>query len=307
LTILAAAALLGSFGTAGTLNGLWSSPDARAHSLEGLKLAVGMPYGSHHHARSVQWSAVSGQPFAMTGAVPMASQTRQQAACPTKAPHVGLVADLFQKPVVRATPHLAMAQASHQVESLAALEPPEPPEPGTPPDVPAAPTAPASPVFAGLGAAPYGSANMKALVSQAQADANKSAKLALQAANAANAAYAIRQAQASAAIKVKIAAPLAVTPAQYEDLTQELEQAMHELDVSQELAALIQEGDFSFVVSVDDGKRTCILNQPSEDCDLLSAVDRARLREEVAKQVERAQSAVRQSQMKLGRVRLTNG
>ena len=291
--MIAAAALLGSFGAAGTMNGLWASPDARAHSLDGLKLAVGLPYGSTNATHKVQLSA--GTAFAATGQSDQPTQSHKAA------PHQSLVAHLFQKPLVHTTPRMVMADAASPESAPFPMEPPEPPEPPAAAEAPAAPSAPS---VAGLNQALNAPNSIKVLIAQAQADASKSAKLALQAAAAASAA---ERARAALRQQVRLDAPMAVTQSQYEGLAQELDQAVQRLEITQTLAARLDEGDFSFVVSSDDGKKTCTLGQTDGVCGLVGPADVARIRSEVATQVKLAQIAVRESQMKLARARMTDG
>lgn len=291
--MIAAAALLGSFGAAGTMNGLWASPDARSHSFDGLKLAVGLPYGSLNATHKVQLS--SSTAFAAT------DQCNESTKVHVAAPHRGLVAQLFQKPLVHATPRMVMADAASYPDAPLPTAPPAPPEPPAAATAPAAPTAPA---LAGMNLALNAPGSMKVLIAQAQADASNSAKLALQAAAAASAA---ERARAALRQDVRLDAPVAVSQSQYESLEQEFDQAVQRLELTQTLAARLDVGDFSFFVSSGDGKKTCRLGQIDGVCGLLSPADVARIRSEVETQVKLAQIAVRQSHMKLARARMTDG
>lgn len=299
LTIIAAAALLGSFGAAGAMNGLWASPDARSHSLDGFKLALGMPYGSTGTTHKMQVRA--------SNALEPLDQSGQQAQASNKARHKTLVAHLFEEPLVQSTPRMVMAQAASSAAVFSSIAPPAPqapPEPAQAVEAPAAPSPPAAPAMADLEPAPNAPGTMANMIAQAHADARKSTRLALEAAAAAGAA---EQARTSARVQVHVIAPEIVTPMHYEGLEQELDQAVRRLEITQTLAARIQEGDFSFVVSSDGGTKTCVLGQTEGVCGLISAQDVARVRSEVVAQVRLAQVAVRKSQLKLARARLTDG
>lgn len=294
--MIGAAALLGSFGAAGAMNGLWASADARAHSLDGLKLAIGLPYGSAKATPKVQLSAAT--------AFAAQCQNGKLAQVHVSEAKQSLVAHVFQKPSVRATPRLVMADATVQPQAPERGERQLPPQPPSAAEPPIAPAPPAPPALANLHPALAAPESMKSLMAQAQAEASKSAKLALQGAAAASA---LEQARNAARVKIRFETPTTLTPAQYKNLEHELDQAVQRLEITQLLAARLDEGDFSFVVSSDDGKKTCTLGQADGVCGLLSPADMARIRSEVATQVKLAQVAVRESQVKLARARLTDG
>ena len=281
-TICAAAVLLASFGAAGSINGLWATPDARASSLDGLKLALGLPYGNTTTSRKVEVRATT----ALASISPAATKPERAHAAPSKS----LVAEVFQRPLVRATPRLVMADAAPQFDVLTPVADPaplEPPEPPAPPMTPAAPFAPAT---------------LKGLKALAEAEAGRSAKWAEQAA----AAKAAEKAHIAAA-QISLDGPMFVTQSQYEGLERALDQALARLEVSQALAARINEQDPSFFVVRADGRKFCGTAQIDRDCTLLSPTDIARIRSDVAAQVKLADKELRQVQAKLSRARLTDG
>ncbi len=282
LTICAAAVLLASFGAAGSINGLWATPDARASSLDGLKLALGLPYGNTTTPRKVEVRATT----ALASTSPAATKPERAHAAPNKS----LVTEVFQRPLARATPRLVMADAAPQFDALtpvAGPAPPEPPEPPAPPMTPAAPFAPAT---------------LKGLKALAEAEASRSAKWAEQAA----AAKAAEKAHIAAA-QISLDGPMFVTQSQYEGLERSLDQALARLEVSQALAARINEQDPSFFVVRADGRKFCGTAQIDRDCTLLRPTDIARIRSDVAAQVKLADKELRQVQAKLSRARLTDG
>ncbi len=283
LTVCAAAALLVSFGAAGSINGLWATPDARAFSLDGLKLAVGLPYGNTTITRKVEVRASTA--LASTSPAPTKHQGSHAA------PNKSLVAEVFQRPLLLPTPRLVMADAAPKFDAytpVAVPVPPEPPEPPAPAVAPAAAFAPAT---------------MKGLKALAEAEANRSAKWAEQAAAAAQAA---EQAHV-AAVQISLDGPMVVTQSQYEGLEQAFDQALARLEVSQALAARINEQDPSFFVVRADGKKFCGSAQKDQACTVLSPTDVARIRSDVAAQVKLADAELRQVQAKLARARLTDG
>ncbi|OYU78149.1 MAG: hypothetical protein CFE32_02875 [Alphaproteobacteria bacterium PA3] len=293
--MIAAAALLGSFGAAGSVNGLWATPDARAYSLDGLKIALGLPYGSTGTRHTVQM----GGSTALASAGERSREARSHAAAPGES----FVAQIFQRPLVHTTPRLVTADAGAMPNRYLPSAAPEPPAPPAPAEPPAAPATPAA-AFAGISSVLSSPGAMQSLKALAEADAKRSAKLS---SRASEAAITAEQAQASAEVQIGFKEPVAVTQSQYERLEQELDQALQRLEITQTLAARVQDGDFSFVISSEDGKRTCALGQTDGVCGLVSAEDVARIRSEVVTQVKLAQVAVRQSQIKLARARLTNG
>ena len=296
MTMIGAAALLGSFGAAGAMNGLWASADARAHSLDGLKLAIGLPYGGVKATPKVQLSAAT--------ALAAQCQSDKLAQAHVPVAKQSLIAHVFEKPSVKTTPRLVMADATAKPQAPEHAERPLPPQPPATAESPAAPATPAPPALASLHPALAAPGSMKSLMAQAQAEASKSAKLALQSAAAASA---LEQARTATRVKIRLETPTTLTPAQYKNLEHELDQAVQRLEITQLLAARLNEGDFSFVVSSDDGKKTCTLGQAEGVCGLLSPADMARIRSEVAAQVKLATVAVRESQVKLARARLTDG
>ncbi len=279
LTVCAAAVLLASFGAAGSINGLWATPDARASSLDGLKLALGLPYGNLTTPRKVEVRAKT----ALASTSPAATKPERAHAAPNKS----LVAEVFQRPLVRATPRLVMADAAPQFDVLTPVAGPAPPEPPAPPMTPEAPFAPAT---------------LKGLKALAEAEASRSAKWAEQAA----AAKAAEKAHISAA-QISLDGPMFVTQSQYEGLERSLDQALARLEVSQALAARINEQDPSFFVVRANGRKFCGTAQIDRECTLLSPTDIARIRSDVAAQVKLADKELRQVQAKLSRARLTDG
>jgi hypothetical protein len=145
---------------------------------------------------------------------------------------------------------------------------------------------------------------MQSLKALAEADAKRSAKLS---SRASEAAIAAEQAQASAEVQISLKESIAVTQSQYEGLEREFDQALARLEVSQALAARINESDPSFFVLRADGKKFCGTPQAGEACTLLSPTDIARIRKDVAAQVKLANNDLRQAQAKLARARLTDG
>lgn len=283
LTVCAAAVLLVSFGAAGSINGLWATPDARASSLDGLKFALGLPYGNTTIARKVEVRAAT----ELARASPAAAKPQSAHAALNK----NLVAEVFQGPLEHATPHLVMVEATPQFDAytpVAIPVLPEPPEPPTPAEAPAAAFAPAS---------------LKGLKALAKAEASRSAKWAEQAAAAAEAA---EQAHV-AAIQISLDGSMVVTQSQYDGLERALGQALDRLEVSQALAARINEQGPSFFVVQGDGKKFCGTAQMDPECTLLSPTDVERIRSEVAAQVKLADNELRQVQAKLSRARLTDG
>jgi hypothetical protein len=283
LTICAAAVLLASFGAAGSINGLWATPDARASSLDGLKLALGLPYGNTTTPRKVEVRATT----ALASTSPAATKPERAHAAPNKS----LVAEVFRRPLVRATPRLVMADATPQFDAHTAVAVPALPEPPEPPAPPMAP------------AAPFAPANLKGLKALAEADASRSAKWAEQAAAAAKVAEQVHD----AAVQISLDGPMVVTQSQYEGLERALNQALARLEVSQALAARINEQDPSFFVVRADGRKFCGTAQIDRECTLLRPTDIARIRSDVAAQVKLADKELRQIQAKLARVRLTDG
>lgn len=295
--MIAAAALLGSFGAAGTMNGLWATSDARAHSLDGVKLALGLPYGNTT-PHKIQLSVSTA--FADT------NSTTCEGEVVAAVPHKNLVAEIFQRPHVHAIPRLVMAEAAPQVNGFSPVAAPAPAEPPVPPLPAEPPTAPASiaPAFAALSASLNSPGAVKSLMALAEADAGRSAKLASRAAEAAMAA---EQAQAFAEVQIGLKGHIIVTQSQYESLEREFDQALARLEVSQALAARINESDPSFFVLRADGKKFCGTAQAGEACTLLSSTDIARIRSDVAAQIKLANNELRQVQAKLARARLSDG
>ncbi|WP_395778797.1 hypothetical protein [Aquidulcibacter sp.] len=280
LTVCAAAVLLASFGAAGSINGLWATPDARASSLDGLKLAMGLPYGNTTPPRKVEMRASP----ELAGTSPAATKPQRAHA----APHKSLVAEVFQGPLAHATPRLVMADAAPQFDAHTPVTVPAPPEPPAPPMAPAAAFAPAS---------------LKGLKALAEAEASRSAKWAEQAVDAAKAAEKAN----IAAVQISLDGPMVITQSQYEGLERALDQALARLEVSQALAARINEQDPSFFVVRADGRKFCGTAQIDRECTLLRPTDVARIRSDVAAQVKLADRELRQIQAKLARARLTDG
>ena len=281
LSLCAAAVLLASFGAAGSINGLWATPDARASSLEGLKLALGLPYGNTTITRKVDMGAST----TLASKGPAATQPQRALAASNKS----LVEEVFRGRLVHTTPRLVMAAAAPQFDAYTSVPaPPEPPEP------PAPAAAPASALPA---------ASLKGLKALAEAEASRSAKWAAQAAAAAKAA---EQADV-VVVQASLDGPMIITQSQYEGLERALDQALARLEVSQALAARVNELDPSFFVVRADGKKFCGTAQIDRDCTLLSPTDVARIRSDVAAQVKLADKEVRQLQVKLSRARLTDG
>jgi hypothetical protein len=280
LTVCAAAVLLASFGAAGSINGLWATPDARASSLDGLKLALGLPYGNMTTPRKVEMRAST----ELSSKSPAATTPQRAHA----APHKSLVAKVFQKPLAHATPRLVMAEAAPQLDDHTPVAVPAPPEPPAPPLASASAFAPAS---------------LKGLKALAEAEASRSARWAEQAAAAAKAAERAHV----AAVQISLDGPMVITQSQYEGLERALDQALARLEVSQALAARINEQDPSFFVVRADGRKFCGTAQIDRECALLSPTDVARIRSDVAAQVKLADKELRQIQAKLARARLTDG
>jgi hypothetical protein len=281
LSLCAAAVLLASFGAAGSINGLWATPDARASSLEGLKLALGLPYGNTTITRKVEMGAST----TLASKGPAAIQPQRALAASNKS----LVEEVFRGRLVHTTPRLVMAAAAPQFDAYTSVPaPPEPPEPPAPAAAPAA-------------ALP--AASLKGLKALAEAEASRSAKWAAQAAAAAKAA---EQADV-VAVQASLDGPMIITQSQYEGFERALDQALARLEVSQALAARVNELDPSFFVVRADGKKFCGTAQIDRDCALLSPTDVARIRSDVAAQVKLADKEVRQLQVKLSRARLTDG
>ena len=281
LSLCAAAVLLASFGAAGSINGLWATPDARASSLEGLKLALGLPYGNTTITRKVEMGAST----TLASKGPAATQPQRALAASNKS----LVEEVFRGRLVHTTPRLVMAAAAPQFDAYTSVPaPPEPPEPPAPAAAPAA-------------ALP--AASLKGLKALAEAEASRSAKWAAQAAAAAKAA---EQAHV-VAVQISLDGPMILTQSQYEGLERALDEALARLEVSQALAARVNELDPSFFVVRADGKKFCGTAQIDRECTLLSPTDVARIRSDVAAQVKLADKEVRQLQVKLSRARLTDG
>jgi hypothetical protein len=279
--LCAAAVLLASFGAAGSINGLWATPDARASSLEGLKLALGLPYGNTTITRKVEMGAST----TLASRGPAATQPQRALAASNKS----LVEEVFRGRLVHTTPRLVMAAAAPQFDAYTSVPaPPEPPEPPAPAAAPAA-------------ALP--AASLKGLKALAEAEASRSAKWAAQAAAAAKAA---EQAHV-VAVQISLDGPMILTQSQYEGLERALDEALARLEVSQALAARVNELDPSFFVVRADGKKFCGTAQIDRECALLSPTDVARIRSDVAAQVKLADKEVRQLQVKLSRARLTDG
>lgn len=281
LSLCAAAVLLASFGAAGSINGLWATPDARASSLEGLKLALGLPYGNTTITRKVEMGAST----TLASKGPAATQPQRALAASNKS----LVDEVFHGRLVHTTPRLVMAAAAPQFDAYTSVPaPPEPPEPPAP---------------AAAAAAALPAASLKGLKALAEAEASRSAKWAAQAAAASKAA---EQADV-VAVQASLDGPIIITQSQYEGLERALDQALARLEVSQALAARVNELDPSFFVVRADGKKFCGTTQIDRDCALLSPTDVARIRSDVAAQVKLADKEVRQLQVKLSRARLTDG
>lgn len=281
LSLCAAAVLLASFGAAGSINGLWATPDARASSLDGLKLALGLPYGNTTITRKVDMGAST----TLASKGPAATQPQRALAASNKS----LVEEVFRGRLVHTTPRLVMAAAAPQFDAYTSVPaPPEPPEPPAPAAAPAA-------------ALP--AASLKGLKALAEAEASRSAKWAAQAAAAAKAA---EQAHV-VAVQISLDGPMILTQSQYEGLERALDEALARLEVSQALAARVNELDPSFFVVRADGKKFCGTAQIDRECALLSPTDVARIRSDVAAQVKLADKEVRQLQVKLSRARLTDG
>jgi len=283
LSLCAATVLLASFGAAGSINGLWATPDARASSLEGLKLALGLPYGNTTITRKVELGAST----TLASKGPAATQPQRALAASNKS----LVDEVFRGRLVHATPRLVMAAAAPQFDAYTPVAVPASPEPPEPPAPAAAP------------AAALPAASLKGLKALAEAEASRSAKWAAQAAAAAKAA---EQADV-VAVQASLNGPMIITQSQYEGLERALDQALARLEVSEALAARVNELDPSFFVVRADGKKFCGTAQIGRDCTLLSPTDVARIRSDVAEQVKLADKEVRQLQVKLSRARLTDG
>ena len=283
LSLCAAAVLLASFGAAGSINGLWATPDARASSLEGLKLALGLPYGNTTITRKVEM----GTSTKLASRGPAATQPQRALAASNKS----LVDEVFHGRLVHTTPRLEMAAAAPQFDAYTPVAVPAPPEPPEPPAPAAAP------------AAALPATSLKGLKALAEAEASRSAKWAAQAAAAAKAA---EQADV-VAVQASLNGPMIITQSQYEGLERALDQALARLEVSQALAARVNELDPSFFVVRADGKKFCGTAQIDRECALLSPTDVARIRSDVAAQVKLADKEVRQLQVKLSRARLMDG
>lgn len=287
LSLCAAAVLIASFGAAGSINGLWATPDARASSLEGLKLALGLPYGNTTITRKVEM----GTSTALASRGPAATQPQPQPQRALAASNKSLVEKVFHGRLVHTTPRLVMAAAARQFDAYTPVAVPAPPEPPEPP----------APVAAPAAALP--AASLKSLKALAEAEASRSAKWAAQVAAAAKAA---EQAHV-VAVQISLDGPMIITHSQYEGLERALDQALARLEVSQALAARVNELDPSFLVVRADGKKFCGTAQIDQDCTLVSPTDVARIRSDVAAQVKLADKEVRQIQVKLSRARLTDG
>lgn len=281
LSLCAAVVLLASFGAAGSINGLWATPDARASSLEGLKLALGLPYGNTTITRKVEL----GTSTTLASRGPAATQPQRALAASNKS----LVEEVFQGR--HTTPRLVMAAAAPQFDAYTPAAVPAPPEPPEPP----------APVAASTAALP--AASLKSVKALAEAEASRSAKWAAQVAAAAKAAEQAHVVE----VQISLDGPMIITQSQYEGLERALDQALARLEVSQALAARVNELDPSFFVVRDDGKKFCGTAQIDRDCTLLSPTDVARIRSDVAAQVKLADKEVRQIQVKLSRARLTDG
>jgi hypothetical protein len=144
---------------------------------------------------------------------------------------------------------------------------------------------------------------MKGLKALAEAEASRSAQWAEQAAAAAKAA---EQAHVTA-VQISLDGPIVVTQSQYKGLERAFDQALVRLEVSQALAARINEQDPSFILVRADGKKFCVTAQIGPECTLLSPTDVARIRSDVAAQVKLADNELREIQAKLARARLTDG
>jgi hypothetical protein len=151
--------------------------------------------------------------------------------------------------------------------------------------------------------APFAPASLKGIKALAEAEASRSTKWAEQAVDAAKAAEKAH----IAAVQISLDGPMVVTQSQYEGLERALDQALARLEVSQALAARINEQDPSFFVVRADGRKFCGTAQLDRDCTLLSQTDVARIRTDVAAQVKLADRELRQIQAKLARARLTDG
>jgi hypothetical protein len=244
-------------------------------------LALGLPYGNTTITRKVDMGAST----TLASKGPAATQPQRALAASNKS----LVEEVFRGRLVHTTPRLVMAAAAPQFDAYTSV--PAPPEPPEPP-------APAAALAATLPAA-----SLKGLKALAEAEASRSAKWAAQAAAAAKAA---EQADV-VAVQASLNGPMIITQSQYEGLERALDQALARLEVSQALAARVNELDPSFFVVRADGKKFCGTAQIDRECTLLSPTDVARIRSDVAAQVKLADKEVRQLQVKLSRARLTDG
>jgi hypothetical protein len=118
------------------MNGLWATPEARAHGLDGLKLALGLAYGKKTTSHKIQRHA----PVTLSYT---AQATNKQRIAPAT-PYKGVVAEIFQRPLVRATPRMVMVDVGTQFDAFTSVAAPEPPEPQAPPTATHLPSAIAS-------------------------------------------------------------------------------------------------------------------------------------------------------------------
>lgn len=287
LTLIAAAALIGSFGAAGAINGLWATSDARAHSLEGFKAAFGLPYGGATATQRFQMFASTSIPHN----VQLAEKDCDTPAAADKA----LAGHKGQKHSRHASQLQQMAHldkapaAAFGIEAPHAPEAPRPPAAPEAPETAQAPKPPAAPVA------------MKRLIAQAEEKATRTSQSALVAAAAADAAQVAR-----GSVQIVMKVPVMVIEPQQAALERAYDQAVARLERTQEVAARINEGDLSAFVSRSDGKRFCTSGQTKADCSLLSPADVARIRSDVASQVELAALQVRKIETKLAQTRLTD-
>jgi hypothetical protein len=263
--------------------------------LDGLKLALGLPYGNSTTTHKIHRHASA----ALAYNIPATNKHRIAHATS----HKSLVAEIFQKPLVQATPRMVMADVGTQFDAFTPVAAPQPPAPPEPPSAAQVPSA-VVPALAALSSSLDAHGTMKSLITLAEADAGRSAKLASRAAAAASAA---EWAHVSAEVQISLKGQVVVTQSQYEDLEHEFDQALARLEVSQGLAARLNEVDPSFFVIRADGKKFCGTAEAGQACTLLGPDEVARIRLDVAAQVKLATIELRQVQAKLTRARLTDG
>jgi hypothetical protein len=270
LTLIAATVLVGSFVAAGHANGLWKTPEVRSHSFEGFLTAFGLPYGqskAHHPVRLQAMNAgVGPSQIASLDHASLTVQTDDGSAA-------------------------SHADSSARAKSPATAD-------GV---VPADAAADRDLVDFVLPAEPADHADeirMGQELAAADAAASRSVREELTAAAAG-----ARDQAAKAKVSLIDDADRLESMVDLAELEREAAEAAHMLSFNRALAAQIDQGDFSRFVLNDTDQTRCGTLGLSATCKPLSVDDIARIRADVARDVQTAQADLHAAQGKLVKMR----